>query len=997
MYDLISQIFHGTMSETLKSGNTTLFLSLEHVNVNVRLAALTRINEMLSSHKSETLFLELNESLLNRLNDESDEVVSAVLDLPALHKIDHEILIKRVIGLYEFSKNENIREKALLVALDLLKNHPELDKEFNSSEIFLGSVLNSSNSKVVTAILRKLEVPQKNSELVVKLINGETSSNEVINAEVLKGIVATVISKKEMKSIFIRGLKSKWSSMRYLSFMVIQKLIQDKKNLENSLIAEVLDFFNCASEECMESKFHESIIDFIDSFSALRKNSPVWFDYHESSYEGFVTKFFHFVAKMQNVHFRDSLLKNLISTQLKDTAIEFYASLWNSSEITSIYVSLELASKYITALGKNDTVFDYQLLLPSLLLVLSNKNKKIRKKAIEILETLNVIYGKLFKEASSTSVKASNIYGYSIFYGAKSSYVQYLTGEAAHGLIKFCLDRKNELITDSEYLLNNITSLLSGENGVREDFVCFLLANVLSFSNKRAQEKLISLLSLLDDPLKMRVLFPLLESEFDKLGLDSESENDASLICCLMNCFSSMAVKSLFNSRDPRYRNLYLKVLQNPTSIKAEIACKAAVNLIDVTWFNSINESLQLQIVACLFSLSNTTIFGVVGSVRTVLHNIPISNEIFGQLLSDVNESFNNEPDNCKKQRRDVEEKEESSMTLLISLLELSKSNSKIFFKHTIISRLFEVLNSLLNNYSAKGFPRVEYAKQLLMSNILEVINKLSEKEIQLVTEETLRMDLVVQCVRVTNNPQTHNSALLLLAATGCRYPKIVLVNIMPVFTFMGSSILSQNDSFSFHVIEKTLKTVIPALLKNNENLNQVIYILKMFVNAVSDIPEYRRINLFSVLISTLSENVYLGYLTGLLVTHTIFSPVFSIGDKFDYNKFAMTLLHRYDSEEQFVAFNSIICICRSILSKNTPAIALFGKDGEMDDKLAKKAHIRLINFVMLALKSSQTSEHKMDANRRSHVILVENILGHIDDFEKRSHSINKKNCNSNR
>ena len=41
-----------------------------------------------------------------------------------------------------------------------------------------------------------------------------------------------------------------------------------------------------------------------------------------------------------------------------------------------------------------------------------------------------------------------------------------------------------------------------------------------------------------------------------------------------------------------------------------------------------------------------------------------------------------------------------------------------------------------------------------------------------------------------------------------------VLHNVMSIFTFMGASVMRQDDSYSFEVITKTLDTVIPALIQ---------------------------------------------------------------------------------------------------------------------------------------------------------------------------------------
>lgn len=39
----------------------------------------------------------------------------------------------------------------------------------------------------------------------------------------------------------------------------------------------------------------------------------------------------------------------------------------------------------------------------------------------------------------------------------------------------------------------------------------------------------------------------------------------------------------------------------------------------------------------------------------------------------------------------------------------------------------------------------------------------------------------------------------------------------MPIFTFMGANIMRLDDAYSFQVINKTVQTVIPALIKVRE------------------------------------------------------------------------------------------------------------------------------------------------------------------------------------
>lgn len=67
----------------------------------------------------------------------------------------------------------------------------------------------------------------------------------------------------------------------------------------------------------------------------------------------------------------------------------------------------------------------------------------------------------------------------------------------------------------------------------------------------------------------------------------------------------------------------------------------------------------------------------------------------------------------------------------------------------------------------------------------------------------TIRLDILVDVIRVTDNMQVSQQALLLMATLARLAPESVIHNVMPVFTFMGSNIFHRDDSFSFRVVQK--------------------------------------------------------------------------------------------------------------------------------------------------------------------------------------------------
>ncbi|KAF5351361.1 hypothetical protein D9758_008073 [Tetrapyrgos nigripes] len=73
--------------------------------------------------------------------------------------------------------------------------------------------------------------------------------------------------------------------------------------------------------------------------------------------------------------------------------------------------------------------------------------------------------------------------------------------------------------------------------------------------------------------------------------------------------------------------------------------------------------------------------------------------------------------------------------------------------------------------------------------------------EVPNLVPKSIRLDVLVELIRVTNNPQTFHQALPLIANLTRLAPESVLHNIMPIFTLMGSNIFHRDDSYSFAVV----------------------------------------------------------------------------------------------------------------------------------------------------------------------------------------------------
>lgn len=93
----------------------------------------------------------------------------------------------------------------------------------------------------------------------------------------------------------------------------------------------------------------------------------------------------------------------------------------------------------------------------------------------------------------------------------------------------------------------------------------------------------------------------------------------------------------------------------------------------------------------------------------------------------------------------------------------------------------------------------------------------------------------------------------------------------MAIFTFMGTSVLRQDDAYSFQVIAKTLESVIPTLIEASMKTAVepvVTTVIHVFADALPEVPEHRRIPVFEKLLSTLDPEIYLWLAPTLILSN---------------------------------------------------------------------------------------------------------------------------------
>lgn len=289
-----------------------------------------------------------------------------------------------------------------------------------------------------------------------------------------------------------------------------------------------------------------------------------------------------------------------------------------------------------------------------------------------------------------------------------------------------------------------------------------------------------------------------------------------------------------------------------------------------------------------------------------------------------------------KKVKRTQQEHKENEKEIshhlqrVTAILELLQVKINVEEPYQLFPGLFATLKSCVELDHSQAAS--EYIMQLVFSLINNICHKLSLDSscapLDLVPEDQFDVELIVECIRSSERPQTHNQALLLLATVAELFPEKVLQNVMSIFTFMGASVVCQDDSYSFEVITKTVDTVIPALIQAGEkqqlpqlttkgsiSLKDIVAMLmRVFVDALPHIPEHRQLPLFTHLVSTVGSIQFLHTAVLLLLEKNVLQGANTSDDEKQAGvrnpfgvEFCLRLCHSFDSNVQVEAILKLL------------------------------------------------------------------------------------------
>ncbi|XP_067286406.1 HEAT repeat-containing protein 1 [Pseudorasbora parva] len=464
-------------------------------------------------------------------------------------------------------------------------------------------------------------------------------------------------------------------------------------------------------------------------------------------------------------------------------------------------------------------------------------------------------------------------------------------------LVENLLKTSEEIIADPTYLNQALSKiyeeavLLKDKNkkaSIEQLLHCVQLPCCPAYTSKTL---LRALQDVHGEPI-LAIFLPAVERFLEQCAPDSCTflPDEALLLQLLLKKFNETSAPLLV--KDPRCLEVFIRALSTSAKPYPSMPSFQIIALEQITkpFFSALgDEKIQQKILSVLFDLlvgnKNPT---CAQTINSIFKTISVDAELVANELMPVDKqrvtATVQQTRRSKMQTRKTQEStgavpEESvvSWPRVTLILELLQHKKKLKRAQYLVPALFNLLSRCLEPASAEQ-ENIEYTKQLLLSCLLNVCQKLSSdggsigKDV--LEEDKFNVELVVQCVRMSNMPQTHHHALLLLGALAGIFPEKVLHNIMPIFTFMGANIMRLDDTYSFQVINKTVQAVIPALIKAHEGGSAqsegqmetvVTHILHVFVDALPHVPEHRRLPILSQLLDTLGPSRFLWVLMLLL------------------------------------------------------------------------------------------------------------------------------------
>ncbi|KAL4749031.1 U3 small nucleolar RNA-associated protein 10, partial [Aspergillus terricola var. indicus] len=517
---------------------------------------------------------------------------------------------------------------------------------------------------------------------------------------------------------------------------------------------------------------------------------------------------------------------------------------------------------------------DVQGLLPFMLIALSDPSERVRSGAVDTLANIGKVVDKK---------KKAGVWARDSLYGKPMDIPWLSSSDFQKVLERVVLPELEECRSDGEHIGRALENALRGavsdsasaiKKPLRLAFFTYLCSHAVQIPLFAPKAGLLSLLNRVDKAggtTRTKELEPLLKKWRNMSDQEVTEVHEREQIS--VSDFEAQVLKTVTPKEKDSINLLLSTVTPYSASLRASFV-SSVFNRISEIW-GKVPEDRQITAAEKLFELSTQASESpLVDNARDLLRRVELPGPVLLNYLQQIPASITDIDSlgPAPKRRRTSQNnmvamttKDEAKLSKLMDkmtfILELVDGSSPETHPE-LTEWLFQTL-AALHHFKSQIQSGMSYLLSLTLGSLLAIVNRSRASSKPQFDTSVVRADLVVDCVRTTESPQVQNTALLLVAGLSVIAPELVLHSVMPIFTFMGSSVLRKDDDYSVSVIDQTIDQVVPALIQSLRHQKRDVVsgtseLLLSFTAAFEHIPSHRRLRLFHALITKLGTEEFL-------------------------------------------------------------------------------------------------------------------------------------------
>lgn len=539
---------------------------------------------------------------------------------------------------------------------------------------------------------------------------------------------------------------------------------------------------------------------------------------------------------------------------------------------------------------------DYRMLLPYVLSALSDESQRVRRAAANLCSVIHMSYG-----AKDTNEKVgTNLgsWGFGSLYGSATSKLHDLSSADAYKFLSSAVvPMLEDCVLDGAHVSRALADSLKGthspgsqrastpgselKTSLRSEVCSFLASHATATPALPARLAILGIVSRcgkVAGDARKNILTPFIKrwvatsSEDVDVACTAQEVTKANLDKVVLSCLSHRSVEEIQTLKS---------IAEGGLQARSEVQ-PIAFGQLGSLW-PSLKGPSQIDVME--FLLDNA--LAVEGSeivhaeALETLRSVRLSTEALVHMIESLprGSDLHDQPSSAKKQRTSKNDSSQARkvdqgalnaairrITLVLELTEASEPAQH----PQLLKGLFNLLSEL-NAYKTLTGSQLIYLHGLLLGCLFSVVNGLKDSNSVDVDRSAIRADLIVECVRTTSSTQVHNTALLLISSLATWAPELVLHSVMPLFTFMSTTLLRQSDEYSAHVTDQTVSRIVPPLAvslkkKGKDLASGAAELLLSFTAAFEHIPLHRRAGLFKHLVQTLGPKESLFAVIAMLI-----------------------------------------------------------------------------------------------------------------------------------